>query len=397
MLIYGVGALSTLLLFCALLLDLGRFEQLKVRMQTIADAAAVGGLYDSVDGGSILRGAYNDGILNGFDMGGTLSGSYGTPTAGAYNGNSNALRVTVTATPKATFLPKAVTTLTAAATAMLVPTPCVAILGKFNTSSPSLSYLNGSTAASCPTYAGSSYNISGTTMSGNGTFFVAASSANSSGSPGTTANFGAPTIADPLSYVPAPAVGTTCTRSSSAGAVLTITTLSPGLYCGGLTIGDGASNSPTVTFNAGMYVLTGPLNEKSGTMKSNGGVTFYIANSNVGPSSILNNGGNGVLTAPTSGTWQGILFYSDRSIPAGQANLNLRNWNRSGTTIDGIFYLPNQGLIVSNITLKPVNYLAVVADYAQMNNTDFEPAANFSTLASGNPLHPIGGTVGIVE
>lgn len=196
-------------------------------------------------------------------------------------------------------------------------------------------------------------------------------------------------MADPLGYVATPAVGSCNYNNYSAVAAAT---LNPGVYCGGLTI----NTSANVTLNPGMYTILGSLNINGPTLKGTG-VTFYLTQNGTypyGASTIQNV--NSTLSAPTTGTYQGILYFSDRLLPAAQANLTMQNWN-PGSKTDGIFYLYNQELLLSNIPLQPVNYLGVVADYISVHNTGFYPAANYSSLANGNPFHPVGGAAGLVE
>ena len=383
MLIYGVGALSALLCFCALLLDVSLFEQTKVRAQNAADAAAIGAVFDYQDGGSYTRGGTADATLNGFTAGGGTTVTISNPpTTGAYTGNTYAVQTTVTTTAKGTFLP-GTKTITARATAMGIgPTPCVYMLSKAFPAQPSMYIGNQTNQYNCATYLGSSFNVSGGSSSGS-QFFVAANSSNSSGSPSPAAIFGAPTLADPLAYITPPSIGSCASVSG--------TTLNPGTYCGGIQL----SGSGSYTLNPGVYISQGPL-IINGPNLTGTGVTIYVtAGSGSSMASSIQNI-NATLSAPTSGSLQGILVYFDRSLPAGQATLTLANWN-PGTLLDGIFYLPNQELIASNVPLKCKKYLGIVADYSHISNTGFVPAADYSTLANGNPFHPVGGGGGIVE
>ncbi len=247
MLIYGVGALSALLCFCALLLDVSLFEQTKVRAQNAADAAAIGAVFDYQNGGSYTRGGTADASLNGFTAGnGTTVTISNPPTTGAYAGNTYAVQATVTTTAKGTFLP-GTKTITARATAMGIgPTPCVYMLSKAFPAQPSLYIGNQTNQYTCSTYLGSSYSVSGGFASSS-QYFVAGNSSNSSGSPSPAAIFGAPTLADPLAYLTPPTIGSCATVSG--------TTLNPGTYCGGIQLSDSGS----YTLNPGVYISQAPL------------------------------------------------------------------------------------------------------------------------------------------
>lgn len=93
-------------------------------------------------------------------------------------------------------------------------------------------------------------------------------------------------------------------------------TLSPGVYCGGLTL------RGTVNFTAGNYVMLGGGLSCSSSCTMNGtGVTFYNtcstgycngASTGYAPFNIK---GTLNLSAPTSGDQVGMLFFGDRSLP----------------------------------------------------------------------------------
>ena len=154
-----------------------------------------------------------------------------------------------------------------------------------------------------------------------------------------TTGIRAPSPADPLAYrqaamkAAAPSA-TTCGTSTSSpytghgGGLLTIAgtaTLNPGTYCGGISINPGAN----VTFSPGIYTLTstsaanGGLTVYAGTTVSGGGgIAFYNSDVRNGVVTPGSNGGinfvcssctlgSVIMTAPTSGAFEGVLFYQD--------------------------------------------------------------------------------------
>jgi hypothetical protein len=388
-LIYGVGFMLVLLSCCGLALDLGTFEITRLRMQNAADAAAIGAIIGYQDGGYTTA-AYLEAAQNGFTNGvnGVSITLSNPPTTGAYAGVLYAAQVTITKPVTGIFLRKTFN-LYASATAVDVATPCVYLLSN-STTQPSLTAINETISTSCNFYAGLSYTFNGGSSSSGAQYYVAGSSANSTGTVSPTPVFGSPTLADPLGYVASPTVGTTCNYTNYS--VTSSATLSPGVYCGGLTI----NTTAAVTFSAGFYAILGPLSINGPTLTGNG-VTLYLSQGNgysYGSTSIQNI--VGTLKAPTTGTYQGILFFTDRTLPNDAAGFTLQNWN-SNVRMDGIFYLSNQPLVISNITFKPAAYLGVVCDYLHINNTIFNPAATYTSLAGGNPFHPVGGASGIVE
>ena len=389
MILYMVGLLSVLICCCGLMLDVAYFEVVKLKMQNAAEAAAIGAVWASEDGSTFIAGGIADATLNGYTNGvhNVTVTIANPPTSGGYTGVAPAVQATITQQVGAIFIPK-LYTLTAQATAFAEQTPCMYLLSTYATSL-SLNAINQTISGSCPVYMGSSYYFNGGSSDNGEQFYVASGTATGSGSVNPTPYFGAPTMADPLSYVPAPPVGG-CTYTSMM--VISATTLQPGTYCGGLTV----LTSAKVTMNPGIYAIQGNLSINGPTLIATG-VTIYMTSGNgysYGTALITNI--NGTISAPTTGTWQGIFYFADRSIPASKQTLQMTNWNRSSTT-DGILYLVGQELYCSNITLAPKAYFGVVSDWLAANNTGFSNAANYTSLAGGNPFRPLGGGGGIVE
>ena len=136
-----------------------------------------------------------------------------------------------------------------------------------------------------------------------------------------------PPAADPFAGLPQPAVGGPClTLPSGNGAA----TLSPGRYCGGGNLkGD-------KTFLPGTYVMDGGdfrINASANVTGS--GVTFFMANNattNFNGTASIN------LSAPTSGTYKGVIFYGD---PDNSYNTNKFN-GTANSMLTGALYFPNQ-------------------------------------------------------
>jgi len=123
-----------------------------------------------------------------------------------------------------------------------------------------------------------------------------------------------PAIADPLASLQAPTVGS-CTYTD-----LKIThgsqSLTPGVYCGGLTI----SGSANVTLMAGTYVVKdGQLLVKAGSSLTGTDVTIYLTGA--GATLNVNNKASISLTAPSSGQFAGVLMFEDRSVTPHQTHL----------------------------------------------------------------------------
>jgi hypothetical protein len=139
-----------------------------------------------------------------------------------------------------------------------------------------------------------------------------------------------------------PTVGSTCTatnyRAPGAGG-----TIGPGTYCGGITVEGGA----TLQLSAGLYILNGGgLTVGGGGSIMGTGVTFYNTASSSYSYKAINLTGSSTtsLIAPTSGTWQGILFFQDRSITSPVQNMISGG---STTVYQGALYFPTTALVYS--------------------------------------------------
>jgi hypothetical protein len=246
---------------------------------------------------------------------------------------------------------------------------------------------------------------------------------------------GIPPVSDPLSYLPKPAVATPCsgggnytanggiTHTVPGGSCTNVTingasnniTLSPGTF-GSVTI-NGASNTTTLgagqygnvvingggntvtfsagqygsitdngssaeVFNAGTYVIAGPggmlLNGASGSGGT--GVTFYLG-PNAG--SITYNGSNSSnLTAPTTGTYAGILFFQD----PGDTNSVVFNGSNN-MILNGALYFPTAQVTMNGSNSSSSLYTILVANNLVLNGSDtFND--NYAALPNGaSPIH----------
>ena len=122
-------------------------------------------------------------------------------------------------------------------------------------------------------------------------------------------NTGAAAIADPLANLSAPAQ-----PAAKFTAVNYSGTIQPGTYVGGITV----SGNNTLTLQSGIYYLTGGGLTISGNAQLTGtGVMLYVTGL-TGSATSINVSGNAIvtLTPPTSGTYQGIVVFQDRTSSA---------------------------------------------------------------------------------
>jgi len=161
--------------------------------------------------------------------------------------------------------------------------------------------------------------------------------------PSSALKVGQPSVADPYAAVAAPSFSG-CGRGTSKSYGSGNWTLSPGVYCKGISF----SNAANVTLQPGVYIVDrGTFNVQGGAKLTATGVTIFLTSS-TGSSYAkvdIGNGAKVTLSAPTSGATAGLLFFADRRAPA--SNINIF---RGGVTLDatGAFYFPSSGLTFEN-------------------------------------------------
>jgi len=137
------------------------------------------------------------------------------------------------------------------------------------------------------------------------------------------------TVNDPFAGIlPVPATsGCNFSNQNYSGNV----TLTPGVYCGWFNFNSGTN----VTFAPGVYVIEGGGWNVNGGTWTGSGVTFYFADQ----SKIqFNSGVAATLTAPTSGTYKGIVMYEAE----GLARSPLVFDDSMGFNLSGLMHLPSR-------------------------------------------------------
>jgi len=141
--------------------------------------------------------------------------------------------------------------------------------------------------------------------------------------PGAITN--APPAADPFADVPVPDTSGP-TYTSTSGAVL-----QPGHYTNGMNL------SGTKTLSPGVYVVSGGnFRINANANISGSGVTIYFT---AGTSVSINGTATVNLSAPTSGTYSGMLFFGDRSA-TDSVTLN----GTADSILTGAIYFANQDI-----------------------------------------------------
>ncbi|MGA2649953.1 MAG: DUF2341 domain-containing protein [Terracidiphilus sp.] len=185
---------------------------------------------------------------------------------------------------------------------------------------------------------------------------------------------------DPLSSLSPPASGTIVGRSPTyydMNSKPANSTLSPGIYCGGLTIGN--TSGATFTFSPGVYIMAGGgLTFESEAIVSGTGVTFYNTSSTGwGCSSsysykpvTISGQVNANLSAPTSGDFDGVLFFGNRT-GCSTAGSCVDQINGESTAIlNGALYFKSDEIEITGSNAS--GYTMLVADKIYINgNSNF--------------------------
>jgi hypothetical protein len=149
---------------------------------------------------------------------------------------------------------------------------------------------------------------------------------------GTTTTLpGSLPVANPFSHLADPVTPNPCSPGTAVNVEPGVTaTFNANCYIGMTLKGN-------VRLNGGTYFIgAGGLDITSQATVTGTGVTFVFLQ-NSGPVTI-NGGGNINLTAPTSGTYAGVLMHRHSLAPAVTNTFS----GNSGTVLDGAIYMPNQ-------------------------------------------------------
>jgi len=389
--------LPVVILFCGLALDVGMIEMKTLRLQSAADAAALGAEieYERNTGNWVTMGQQDAGI-NGFTNGtnNVTVAIVQQPSTGPYAGDYDALQATVSQQVNTIFmgtLNGGKFTVMAQAVA-LVP-PCAYFFGLNTTDNPDPFWVKNtsdSLTTTCPLYIGTGLDVEGATLSAGAENVTGpAGSSTVTGTATPAPRYNAATMTDPLALIVSPSFSS-CTVTSyslSSGSA----TLNPGTYCGGMQL-----TSSTVTLNPGLYILTGGSTWNGSTVTGTG-VTIFMTQGGGSGFGMFNIDGTSTiaLTAPTDSSHGGvptIVVMTDRSWSDAAHNEDFQ-CSASTITGDGIYYTTGTGQFFTHCTISAPNYLGMVADNLYSSGSTISVASNYSNITTGNPFHPLGGLV----
>lgn len=427
-LICGALAATALIGFLGLAFDTGILQLQRLRAQMAADNAAVAGALELRNGtGNQVAAAKAAAALNGFNDG--LNGD----TVAVSNVDADTLRVDVTRSVPTTFmqiLGLNRSTVSARAGAGLVTdttstggSGCIFVM---QTTGSRTAMLGGSSMvrSDCGIFVNSTNN-GAMSNDGQGCWAVSngginivggyeyiwgtgapappnplPSSSATSCSNGIVNNAAPPkpasgynngaNFAEPGASLPAPTVGN-CTYTNTQITMSNYTNfqpggqLHPGTYCGGIVI---SGQVGTITMQSGTYIMAGGGFQINGGGSVQGSGVFLYNTTKTGysyqPFVFTSQGSNAVLTAPATGTYAGVLMFTDRSITS--TNTNQINGN-SQTKLEGTIYMPTVPLIITG-SGSSVNqnaaYSAIVAKTLTVNGGGrLLVKADYSSLPGG--------------
>ncbi|HTB96590.1 MAG TPA: pilus assembly protein TadG-related protein [Terracidiphilus sp.] len=449
--ILAVTALSLVVILAILgfAVDVGRFRYVKRNLQNAADAAALAAALEARTCGttevcSAMQGAAQDALTeNGLSATTTLTNCGGTAGTGVTltvnnppcaistdpnKGKTNYAEAIVSEQVPTYFAGlvgmRSVTVTARAEAGRGVGGPCIYAL---DPTGPAITILAGVIVNSrCPVVDESASSNALSCVVG--VFLYAPKISVSGGSNGllclatsTPATYvPAPNPRDPLAYLPAPSTANnscgTTTGSPYTGSPTAVNvilggnvTFNPGVYCGGINIT--ASLLSNITFNPGTYILkdgTGLLGVTQGGLNINlntltnitgNGVTFYNEGPNGGFSvtepvtggSLLSLG-NVNLTAPSSGTYGGVLFFQEHGVTSSGVFLASL---LEKSNLQGAIYLPDASVSYGVGAISSAYNILVAKDINLVGTVASSFGNDYSSLSGGSPLN--GNDVALVQ
>ncbi len=389
-LVLAAVSLTTLLVAGGIGIDMGYLRYQRRNMQSAADSAAVAGAGE-LPYGDYSAAALSDAASNAFTDGSNgitvtvTNPPTNLPPGDPYQNNSNAVEVIV-AQNQPTFFMKIFgvsgVPVSARAVAYLGnPKGCMYGLQPGNTS-VNINFAGNLNAPKCGIIDNGNLSITGTgTVTAAYVGYSGTASISATVTPAPQQNIQGP---DPLSYLTPPAASPCTYATTQVVNSPNPTVLLPGVYCGGIQIA--LTNTGTVSFNSGLYVLTGAtgLQIAGSSTVTGSGVTFY----NTGSGAIDFTGGNITLSAPSAPIGSlpaAILFYQD---PSDASAADVSEAGSGNVTLVGTLYFPSAALTISGSNSTATNTLIVAGSVSIVGGNNFN--ADYSTIPGGSPIKDAG-------
>jgi hypothetical protein len=327
-----------------LAIDNGRLYAARRQMQTAADATAIAAAHEwrQQNHETYAAEALDDALLNGYAAGPDTEIQINTPPVrGPRAGDSEYVEVIIREHVPLYFMrafSRTSTVVESRAVAGLVPTDaCIYILDPVASNALLAAGDAKLTLEGCGIHVNSIHSSAARTMGGGE---ISASAIGVAGNYNGTGFFPTPQTdvyqtPDPLADLPSPAVGA-CT-SSEPLVVKTEMTIDPGVYCGGIEV----SGTGDLTLNAGMYVINGGglKVQANGDLTGENVMIYVTEGDDYGFEPVVFAAtSTSILSAPTSGTYKGILFFQDRVIDSRKEAVFA---GTPDTLFTGVLYFPN--------------------------------------------------------
>lgn len=384
-LIYTALAAPVFIGMVGLSVDVAGWQAQKRQLQTIADAAAIGGALERIRSGtqaSVEPAAIIDAKTNGYVASRDQITVFSPPQSGPRTGAGDSVEVIVRReTPTLfshLFMPNTSYVSARAVAVGDINDTCIWALNKTAQSAVKVSgaaivdlgcgIFDNSNDANALTQSGSGC-LSATSIKSVGGYGVDCTSVE----PVTGAN----PVTDPLEALQTPAPFPSCTITTNitvnSGESLT---LDPCVYTGKINVvSDG-----TIDFNPGLYVFDGAgLSFGAQATVTGDGVHFYMTENNGTADTFdISAGADVTLSAGTTDDWgmAGILIYHDRNSPT-----NVTHSLTGGATMDleGILYFPVQDVKFAGGSSFDISSTMLIADEVDISgNTilgDFDDSA----------------------
>ncbi|HZP22447.1 MAG TPA: pilus assembly protein TadG-related protein [Terriglobales bacterium] len=405
-----------LMMMAALGVDVGWLHYQKEQMQKAADASALAGAEAMTYGSNWSQAAQNDATANGYQNGQngiTVTVNSPPKIDPIFKGKAGYVEAIVTQA-RPTFFMKVAgwssVNVSARAVASVNASGSGCIYALDPNSDPKSLNINGnvSVSSSCGVFVNSTAN-NALNIDGNSGYLNAGTAgagigvANGGGwNPdsgycnGTSgfcpAPVNIPQFTDPLLNLAEPTVSG-CDYNSGISITGGTQTLSNGTgtvtVCGG---GISISGGAHVTFASGTWIICGGGMKVSGSSQINGtGVTFYntgnvkkyCPGNNYTPISIAGTT-TGTLSAPTTGTYAGVLFFQDRAYQSSK-NVDASSIDgTAGATFTGALYFPGTNLTYSGTPGVNVSSLLIAYQITISGNTTINDDL---VTGGGSPIH----------
>jgi RHS repeat-associated protein len=195
---------------------------------------------------------------------------------------------------------------------------------------------------------------------------------------------------DPLASIAAPTSGTVVSKSPAyfdMNAKPANNTFAPGVYCGGLTIGN--TNGTAFTMSPGTYIMAGGglVMNSQAVVKGTGVTVYNTSSAGWGCASsysykpvTISGQVTATLSAPTAGAFDGILFFGNRTGCSTKGSCVDQINGGSTTVLNGALYFASDEIEITGSNAS--GYMMLVADKIYING--------ISTFGNnGNPFDNI--------